>query len=61
MASTTIIKGQKFSVSVHDVDKRTDFVKVTIIGSNGRQAYHHITPEEADVFAFALRKASKKR
>ena len=61
MASTTILKGKKFCVSIHDAGKRDDFVKVTVIAQDGVKAYHHITPDEAQVFAFALRRAAAKR
>lgn len=61
MASATILKGKKFCVSIHDADKRSDFVKVTVIARDGTKAYHHVTPDEAQVFAFALRRASAKK
>lgn len=61
MASITILKGRKFSVSVHDANKRLDFVKVSVTSAEGRASYHHITPDEAEVFAFALRRAAKKK
>jgi len=61
MASTTILKGKKFCVSVHDAAKRDDFVKVSVISKEGVVAYHHITPDEAHVFAFALNRAADKK
>ena len=55
--AVTVLKGKKFSVVLKR--KRVDNVKVTLVGGDGVKVYHHLTPHEARVFAFALQKAAK--
>jgi len=56
---STVLKGQKFSVTRCKQSRRLDCIKVAVISASGKKASHHITPEEAKVFAFALTRASQ--